>query len=111
MRFLSDSPLPGSAIFRHAYRHRDKLFSMRFSVRRDGRDACDGRLQAFSRQEAASLLRRLSYSFNLPLQSRRKKRETLLCRSGSRREVGRGIIGIPVHRQDDRMGTYKGHGA
>ena len=44
MQFLSDGPLPGSAIYRHAYRHRDKPFTMRFSERRDGRDACDGGL-------------------------------------------------------------------
>jgi hypothetical protein len=32
MRFLSDSPLSGSAIYRHTYRHREKPFSMRFST-------------------------------------------------------------------------------
>jgi hypothetical protein len=39
---------------------------MRFSTWCDGRDACDGRFQAFSRQGVPSLLRRLSYPVNLP---------------------------------------------
>jgi hypothetical protein len=56
----------GSAIYRHTYRHREKPFSMRFSTWCDGRDACDGRFQAFSRQGVPSLLRRLSYPVNLP---------------------------------------------
>jgi len=32
MLFLNDSPLSGSAIYRHTYRHREKPFSMRFST-------------------------------------------------------------------------------
>jgi hypothetical protein len=48
MRFLSDSPLSGSAIYRHTYRHREKPFSMRFSEWCDDDDARDGELQGES---------------------------------------------------------------
>ena|SRR5829696_1536134 len=47
-----DGPLVGSAIYRHTYRHREVPFFMRFFEQRDGRDACDGRLRAYSKEGA-----------------------------------------------------------
>src|SRR5215211_5286308 len=48
------------------HRHREKGLPKQLPRCHDGHDAHDGHLRAYSRQGAPSLLRRLSYCFNLP---------------------------------------------
>src|SRR5215210_165882 len=56
----------GPSRHRHVHRHRGKGLGKRLPRYRDGDDAHDDDLRAFSRQGAPSLLRRPSYPFKLP---------------------------------------------
>jgi hypothetical protein len=60
----------GPSRHRYGYRHREKGLGKRFSRYRDGHDAHDGPLRAYSREGGASLLPR-PYPFNLTRRTRR----------------------------------------
>ena len=65
---LCDGSLPGSAI----YRHREKVFSIRFSEWCDDRDTRDSSLWAFSLEGGAHLYFVDPYPFKLTRQTQRR---------------------------------------
>jgi hypothetical protein len=82
---LRDGSLPGSAI----YRHREKVFSIRFSEWCDDRDTRDSSLWAFSLDGGAHLYFVDPYPFNLTRQTQRQSQEgAFLCSFEATIDVG-----------------------
>jgi len=64
----------GPSCHRHVYRHRVNRIGKPLSRCHDGDDAHDADILAHSRQGGTSLLRRLSYCFNLTRRTRRTEK-------------------------------------
>jgi hypothetical protein len=71
--------IQGPSRHRHRYRHRENGLGKRFSRYRDGHDAHDGHLRAYSRQEV-HLYFVGPYPFNLTRRTRRWEQKTLFLR-------------------------------